>query len=383
MLERFTFGISVEIGEPFPIVATDQAAGWGSASHPFMCPLSTNRIMITYWVCGDGTRSGDSKVDWPMYSDDNGKTWVSGDPMTWVSSNPTKTITTSFKKGERFSYNLGYCFGYCVQSNGLRIGQGWAVHAVAGPSSKCYSVDAVFSRDGTLWEGPVAVSYKVPSNLTTDIYLSQKAVQLVDGSILVVGYTRLGGGSKYSCLMFRSTDGGFGYEYWSTPGAPSDAPWGAIGAGEPGIELLTSGDIVCVMRTGTSSAYSEKGVITKMLQSTSGDGGRTWKKKLLNRPGVMPKLLQMSNGLLVCAFGRPGNNLMFSLDNGKSWGAEVEITPADLRSTGYMDIAEVEPGRLLVIYDAYNTTLSKFWLWDPPDEFNGIFGVFVDVKRRK
>ena len=47
-LERLTFGISVKIGEPFEIITTDQAAGWGSASHPFLCPLSTNRIMITY-----------------------------------------------------------------------------------------------------------------------------------------------------------------------------------------------------------------------------------------------------------------------------------------------------------------------------------------------
>ena len=119
-----------------------------------------------------------------------------------------------------------------------------------------------------------------------------------------------------------------------------------------------------------------------MLMARSSDGGKTWQKKFLNRPGVIPRLLHMSHEVLVCSFGRPGNNLMFSLDEGRSWGAEMEVTEPDLRSTGYMDIEEVEPGRLLVIYDAYNTTLAKFWLWEPPDEFNGVFGVFVDVRRR-
>ena len=119
-----------------------------------------------------------------------------------------------------------------------------------------------------------------------------------------------------------------------------------------------------------------------MLLARSSDGGVTWTKRFLNRPGVMPKLLRMSNGVLVCAFGRPGNNLMFSLGDGMSWGGEMMITAADARSTGYLDVVEVGPGRLLVVYDAYNTTLAKFWLWEPPDEMNGLFGVFVDVKKR-
>lgn len=376
-----SFGVNLKMSEPFQIVSTDRSAGWGSASHPFFCRLSTNRIMITYWVCGDGARTGVSLVDWPVYTDNMGKTWVTGDPMTWVSSNPTKAITTSFKKGDRFGYRVGYCFGYCIQSNGLRVGQSLLSEPVPDTSSQYHRVESVFSRDGVLWEGPVDVVYKAPTNFGDFFCPSSKAVQLADGSILVVGYTNPGQDGRSVSMVFRSTDGGFHYDYWSTAGTSLDAPWGLTGPSEPGVELLTNGDVVCVMRTGDSGAYSERGgKITKMLQSTSKDGGRTWTKKFLNRPGVMPKLLQMSNGLLVCAFGRPGNNLMFSKDGGHSWGMETELTPVDLHSSGYIDMVEVEPGRLLVVYDAYNYSPVKFWLWEPPDEVNALYGRYVDVE---
>ena len=85
--------------------------------------------------------------------------------------------------------------------------------------------------------------------------------------------------------------------------------------------------------------------------------------------------------MLVCAFGRPGNNLIFSLDNGRTWGHERAITPTDIHTTGYLDIIETKPGRLFVIYDAFDYSVSQVWLWEPTVFMNGIFGVFVDVKR--
>lgn len=88
----------------------------------------------------------------------------------------------------------------------------------------------------------------------------------------------------------------------------------------------------------------------------------------------------MGNGVVVCAFGRPGNSLIFSTDGGRTCGRELALTAADVRTTGYVDMIEGEPGCLLVVYDAYDTSLQKFWLWEPR-EVNGVFGVFVDVKR--
>ena len=96
--------------------------------------------------------------------------------------------------------------------------------------------------------------------------------------------------------------------------------------------------------------------------------------------GVYPKLIRMGNGVLVLAFGRCGNNLSFSLDGGRNWGREVALTYADVKTSGYCDVVEVGPSRLFAVYDLYNTDPARLWLWEPK-EVNGVFGVFVDVKR--
>lgn len=382
-----TLALRIEKGRPFQIVASDKSAGWGSVAHPFFCPLSSNRLMITYYIAGDGAAFGTAAVDWPCYTDDGGKSWTTGDPMQWPTGAPPPGLTTFIRKGESFSYNFGFCFGYVVQADGFRVGVPMRLTLRTDGTNSWYSAKGVFSSDGVAWDGPVDIVYRAPTNFTETIYMSSKAVQLDDGSVISVGYVvadqdRKKLGEYYTCLAFRSVDRGMSYDCCSIVAAPKDAPWGNHGPAEPGLEKLANGELLCVMRTGSYAGYSEKGGSAPMLLARSADGGKTWQRKFLNRPGVMPKLLQMSNGVLVCAFGRPGNNLMFSLDGGRSWGAEMEITEPDVRSTGYMDIYEVEPGRVLVIYDAYNTTLAKVWLWEPPDEFNGIFGVFVDVRRK-
>ncbi len=80
------------------------------------------------------------------------------------------------------------------------------------------------------------------------------------------------------------------------------------------------------------------------------------------------------------AFGRPGNSVVFTSTGGRAWGNEVVLSAADSRTSGYCDIAEVAPGRLLAVFDAHNTDLDGLWLWEPK-EVNGIFGVFIDVYR--
>lgn len=51
-----------------------------------------------------------------------------------------------------------------------------------------------------------------------------------------------------------------------------------------------------------------------MLLARSTDKGVTWTRFILSAPGVRPKLAFMSNAFRACAFGRPGNNLMFRTD---------------------------------------------------------------------
>jgi len=365
-------------GKPFIVAHTDKAEGWGKATHPYLCRIGSNRIMATYWVAGDGANQSISTVDWPAYSDDDGVTWKYGDPFNWITGPPTN-FATAIKKGEPFKYNLGYCFGSLVTRSGQIIAQDWAIGTAKSGELIGH---AISSGDGVNWKGPFVVRYDVPTNTFASCYLSSRAVELQDGSIVTVGYMNRLGEKGYSTFCFGSTDGGQSYSLLSIVAGPGDSPWGyevfgAAGPCEPAVELLPDGSLICLMRTG--SLYGKDS--TRMLIARSSDGGRTWKREKCPFPGVMPKLLRMSNGVLVCAFGRPGNNLIFSLDNGRTWGHERAVTPADIRTTGYLDIIETEPGRLFVIYDAFNYSLSQVWLWEPTASMNGIFGVFVDVKR--
>jgi hypothetical protein len=116
--------------------------------------------------------------------------------------------------------------------------------------------------------------------------------------------------------------------------------------------------------------------------ATSEDNGHGWRYKRMSLPGVMPTVVQLENEVLAATFGRPGNNLIFSLDGGRSWGHELTITPPDIKSSGYLDVMEVSPNRLLVVYDAYDTTTEKVWLWEPPEPVNALWGMFIEVRRR-
>ena len=85
----------------------------------------------------------------------------------------------------------------------------------------------------------------------------------------------------------------------------------------------------------------------------------------------------MSNGLLVCTFGRPGVTIMFSSNEGKSWTAITPIFKGN--STGYTDVIEVGAGRLFVVFDSLPNG------GDPVPGANSehiVYGTFVEVQER-
>jgi hypothetical protein len=63
----------------------------------------------------------------------------------------------------------------------------------------------------------------------------------------------------------------------------------------------------------------------------------------------------MSNGVIVCASGRPGVFLLFSRDGGETWSKPHIVTDYDATwgkcSSGYTSIGEVKPGVLCLLYD--------------------------------
>lgn len=111
---------------------------------------------------------------------------------------------------------------------------------------------------------------------------------------------------------------------------------------EPVMRRVADGSLLCMMRRGGKQP---------MAQCRSTDGGETWSPPELQvAHGVDPDLCLMSNGVLACTYGRPGLHIMFSEDGcGFGWGYRTHI--GDWSSSSYMGMAEISPGKLLVVYD--------------------------------
>jgi hypothetical protein len=120
---------------------------------------------------------------------------------------------------------------------------------------------------------------------------------------------------------------------------------------EPALELLKNGDLLAVLRTTDGLG------VGPMYQSRSSDGGANWSKPQPIAPtGVLPRLLRLRNGVLVLASGRPGVDLRFSADDGRTWSPPNALLPIpdpsriQADSCGYTSLAPLGKDRFLIAY---------------------------------
>lgn len=168
--------------------------------------------------------------------------------------------------------------------------------------------------------------------------------------------------TKSGVFFYRSTDEG---RTWKIQGRipfeydrdvqPNGEHFG--GFTEPAFEILKDGTFLCIMRT----TDNEDG---PMYASRSMDMGVTWSKPVAIAPaGVLPRLLQLENGVLVLSSGRPGVQLRFSLDGkGNVWTKPFEMLDYDLigkidwyTSCGYTWMLATGPDEFLLIYSDFFT----------------------------
>ena len=131
-------------------------------------------------------------------------------------------------------------------------------------------------------------------------------------------------------FLMQSDDAGRTWTHFSTigPGA------------EPTVARISDTEMTAVLRM--SGPFQQR---------WSKDGGRTWSEPVTLEVGsVDADLTMMSNGVLACSYGRPGSNLMFSVDGGKNWINHSVIT--DRSGFNYTSVQEISPGRLLYVHDA-------------------------------
>jgi hypothetical protein len=147
---------------------------------------------------------------------------------------------------------------------------------------------------------------------------------------------------KYRSWLLRSQDGGLTWHYLSTiAGAPE---LGDEGPCEPNIELMPDGSLLAVLRNGG-------GITGPLWISRSRDNGCSWSVPVRTTPtGNFPSLIQMSNGVLACLYGRPNNRVSFDVTStGLAWSHTVVLFNG--RGNDHVEGAEIAPGELFCVYE--------------------------------
>ena len=166
-----------------------------------------------------------------------------------------------------------------------------------------------------------------------------------------------------SIRIVRSTDRGKTWRFYSkvayaeqdpNPGLPGN--FEGDGYSEPSLLLLSNGEMICMMRVGGWWP------LRTMSICWSNDLGKTWTRPRPTEPflySIWPTLQLLDNGVVACVHGRPGFQVSFSMDNGKTWPKSVSLVnivnfEAELVTqrpfiTGQVDMIKSGPHTVLAI----------------------------------
>ena len=76
---------------------------------------------------------------------------------------------------------------------------------------------------------------------------------------------------------------------------------------------------------------------------------------MLNPYGVLPRLIRLENGAIVCASGKWDTFMQISGDEGYTWSKPFIVAENDGQwdrgPSGYVSIFETRPNEILIVYD--------------------------------
>ncbi len=368
---------SVEMETPVVVGVADKPEGWGYFQFPNIRKSDVGNVLVASWSMSADSESSYGKGGSGFrLSDDNGRTWY---PATSAPSGGELKLPN----GGRISVNTPVA----LDVKSLQLPEPIAT------AKEAYGRSFVFYRMNELPDvlRGVYINYYDPAGKYTRIhatlddrnvvrYASGDLFPIVwwgnmkllpDNSVVICIYPAFyenesGGVSASGVAFYRSTDYGMTWKIVGNipyqPDLVTD-PNGnkrlAFGYTEPYFEILKDGTYLCVMRT--TDGYGN----SPMYISRSTDQGATWSKPTPFTPsGVLPKLIQLDNGVLVLASGRPGVQLRFSLDGkGGEWTDPFEMlafeSENDEVSCGYPSVLATGPDSFLLIYSDFKYLNQK------------------------
>ena len=213
------------------------------------------------------------------------------------------------------------------------------------------------SDDGYTFKQEKVMLYEIPmlakakcthSDKERYANVNHQMIMLSNGRLLASMQGKFKDDIKERTFIIRSSDLGRSWFYVSTVAFDlTEGGTRPLGFDEPNLLVLPDGDILCFMRTG-----SKKG--NPVYISRSKDNGLTWSQPdPITELGVYPTACRMQNGVIAVVYGRPGDWIAFSADDGHNWGNHTCINPEGPKANdcgGYDWVEEVAEDTLLAIY---------------------------------
>lgn len=318
---------------------------------PHLFRLQNGEVLLTFHVDGD--------MHFPrriaMRSRDHGETWSDDPPRCYKEfawgENSQGTVLTYER--DTFEVEPGHYIGHYFKSVDGGI-------TFDGPHETSVRINGVDSRNYPVSEAhypeadhimrrfysPIPQAYqtlidKASSRRGPNFwrYLLEE-----DGRWLATMQGRFFGDNGQRSVLVESTDEGRSWQFVSVIAYEFNKL--IDGVCEPVMRRVADGSLLCMMRRGGKHPVA---------QCRSQDNGQTWSPvELQVAEGIDPDLCLMSSGVLACTYGRPGQHIMFSEEgSGHTWGYHRNIceNAPHAGSSAMMGMAEVEPGKLLMVYD--------------------------------
>ncbi len=331
-------------------------------------PIDTKRWGIGMYPCGRTQRGNELLVDlgnYALYSPDAGDTWKEirdgRQRGNFTRLADDSYICPGFKSAVNFDFDP------TIQQKipfVLRIARAATFDEVlAGTAQYEYSVTDIPDLAVGFGDSGDQRDYHTGA-------VDHGLIQLANGDILMTMYgqfkedrTKLDYFKHYDFYQYRawvmvSHDNGHTFEYLSTIADCQTYPIAdAEGYCEPDLLDLGDGHILAALRTQGHEVY------TPMFFCHSYDNGKTWTKpEVLNPYGVLPRLLKLQNGTIVCASGKWDTFLQISTDNGYTWSTPYIVAENDGQwdrgPSGYVSIFETRPNELVIVYDTTEDKVS-------------------------
>ena len=364
--------LNVTLGEPIVVTTSPPAEKrWGYYQFPRIWRDLDGTIMVGVNVRPDDARWLE-QPDAPFESRDGGQTWS---PLQNTVRQPHLTLSNGdqlHREAAMFrleDITLPAPVGVFVNNYGLKYPLYRWPDINATLAADCFRI--FYRKNGSAqWQRrPATVDDPgvLCTSINTGVFVPFgngccEFHEAPDGGLIHLGYrVRLqddGEPDRYTGpWLLRSTDGGKIWRYHGSiryrpdPDADSKAE-DRLGFTEPTM-LLDERRAICVMRTTDGLGLGP------MYQSHSNDMGRSWSKpRVIAEYGVRPRLLRLENGVMVLSSGRPGVQLHFSTDEGRTWSESTSILNGDRSaitddSCGYTDLLATGPDRCLITYSHF------------------------------